>query len=141
MPIPLLGVTVANRQGGGAEIVNVMSGSVADLAYIHPGDVINEVDGKKVKTPMELAAELSGKTPGSKIRIGYMYKSDMMGIFAEGNLARSWKKSVGFGSDESEPCTPHVPRFGDSGGQNSSLTLIEYLKRLAAAVQLRPWPT
>jgi hypothetical protein len=25
---------------------------------------------------MELAAELSGKTPGSKIRIGYMYKSD-----------------------------------------------------------------
>jgi PDZ domain-containing secreted protein len=41
--------------------------------------VINEVDGKKVKTPMELAAELSGKTPGSKIRIGYMYRSEMMG--------------------------------------------------------------
>jgi predicted metalloprotease with PDZ domain len=46
MPIPVLGVTVANHQGG-AEIVNVMSGSVADLAYIHVGDVINEVDGKK----------------------------------------------------------------------------------------------
>ena len=60
MPIPVLGVTVANHQGGGAEIVNVMSGSIADLAYIHAGDVINEVDGKKVKTPMveaEVAAE------------------------------------------------------------------------------------
>jgi hypothetical protein len=81
MPIPVLGVSVAQRQEGGARIVSVVSGSVADLAYMHVGDVIDEVDGKAVKTPMELAAELSGRPPGSKVRIGYQYRNEAMGYW------------------------------------------------------------
>jgi S1-C subfamily serine protease len=44
----------------------------AALAGMHPGDVINAVDGKPIKTPMELAAELSNHPTGDKVRIGYM---------------------------------------------------------------------
>jgi PDZ domain-containing secreted protein len=33
--------------------------------------VANAVDGKPVKSPMELAAALSGRTTGDKVRLGY----------------------------------------------------------------------
>jgi PDZ domain-containing secreted protein len=39
---------------------------------LHVGDVINAVDGKPVKTPMELAAELANRPTGDKVRLGYM---------------------------------------------------------------------
>jgi hypothetical protein len=69
MPIPVLGISVGTREEGGAQIVATASGGVADLAYLHVGDVIDEVDGKAIKTPMELAAELSSRAPGSKIHL------------------------------------------------------------------------
>jgi PDZ domain-containing secreted protein len=34
--------------------------------------VINAVDGKRVKTPMELAVELSNRAAGDKVRLGYL---------------------------------------------------------------------
>lgn len=37
------------------------------MAALHPGDLVKAVDGKTVRTPMELAAELSGRT--GKVRI------------------------------------------------------------------------
>jgi PDZ domain-containing secreted protein len=37
------------------------------MASLHIGDLIKAVDGKAVRTPMELAAELSDKT--GKVRI------------------------------------------------------------------------
>ncbi len=40
------------------------------MASLKPGDLIRSVDGKVVKTPMELAAELSDKT--GKVRIGIL---------------------------------------------------------------------
>jgi PDZ domain len=39
----------------GAEIVEVQRGSVAELAMLRVGDVITAVDGKPVKSPMEVA--------------------------------------------------------------------------------------
>jgi C-terminal processing protease CtpA/Prc len=38
------------------------------MASLHVGDLITSIDGKAVRTPMELAAELSGKS--GKVRIG-----------------------------------------------------------------------
>jgi hypothetical protein len=40
------------------------------MASLKPGDLIKSVDGKAVRTPMELAAELSDKT--GKVRIGIL---------------------------------------------------------------------
>jgi hypothetical protein len=70
MSIPVLGVIVAPQEFDGAKIVDVTSGGVAQMASLKPGDLIRSVDGKIVKTPMELAAELSDKT--GKVRLGIL---------------------------------------------------------------------
>ena len=70
MPITSLGVVVAPQEFDGAKIVEVVSGGVAEMASLKPGDLIKSVDGKPVKTPMELAAELSDKS--GKVRIGIL---------------------------------------------------------------------
>ena len=72
MKIDALGVTVALGRAGGAEITDEAPDGVAALARLHAGDVINAVDGKPVKTPMELAKELANRPAGDKVRIGYM---------------------------------------------------------------------
>jgi C-terminal processing protease CtpA/Prc len=40
------------------------------MASLHVGDLIKAVDGKAVRTPMELAAELADKT--GKVRISIL---------------------------------------------------------------------
>ena len=70
MSIPALGVVVAPQEFDGAKIVDVITGGVAQMASLKPGDLIRSVDGKVVKTPMELAAELSDKT--GKVRLGIL---------------------------------------------------------------------
>jgi S1-C subfamily serine protease len=72
MKIDALGVTVALGRNAGAEITYEAPNGVAALAGLHRGDVINTVDGKAVKTPMELAEELANRPAGGKVRIGYM---------------------------------------------------------------------
>jgi hypothetical protein len=72
MKINALGIMAAVGQQQGAEIAEVFPNGVAALAALHRGDVINAVDGKPVKTPMELAAELTDRAPGDKIRLGYL---------------------------------------------------------------------
>jgi len=69
-----LGLAVVPRGLEGAEIVEVVPGSVAEWAGLQPGDVINGIDGKTVRTPMELAAELSGRGTGEKVRLAYMVR-------------------------------------------------------------------
>ena len=72
MPIPALGLRANPRESGGAQIEEIVSGSTSEQAGLRIGDVINFVDGKAVRTPMELAAELSNQPPGAKVRLGYL---------------------------------------------------------------------
>jgi hypothetical protein len=71
MKIDALGIIVTLGRSQGAEITEVAPNGIAALAGLHPGDVINTVDGKLVKSPMELAAELSNRAAGDKVRLGY----------------------------------------------------------------------
>jgi hypothetical protein len=68
MAIHSLGVIAAPQEFNGARILEIEPGSVAEMASLHVGDLVKSVDGKIVRTPMELAAELSDKT--GKVRIG-----------------------------------------------------------------------
>jgi hypothetical protein len=70
MPITSLGVVVAPQEFDGAKVLEIAPGSVAEMASLKPGDLIKSVDGKTVRTPMELAAELSDKS--GKVRIGIL---------------------------------------------------------------------
>jgi PDZ domain len=69
MPIHSLGVVVAPQEFDGARILEIEPGSIAEMASLHVGDLIRSVDGKAVKTPMELAAEISDKTGRVRITI------------------------------------------------------------------------
>ena len=68
MPIPALGLAVGPQEFDGAKILEIVPGGVAEMASLKVGDLIKSVDGKPVKTPMELAAELSDKS--GKVHIG-----------------------------------------------------------------------
>lgn len=68
MPIHPLGIVAAPQEFDGAKILQIEPGSVAEMASLHVGDLIKSVDGKAVRTPMELAAELADKS--GKVRIG-----------------------------------------------------------------------
>lgn len=85
--ISSLGVIVTVGRSSGAEIASEAPTGVAALAGLHVGDVINAVDGRSVKTPMELAAELSGKAAGTKVRVGYlisgMWQSEVVTLLNE----------------------------------------------------------
>lgn len=72
MKLDALGVKVTLGRSAGAEISDVAPNGVAALAGLHRGDVINTVDGKSVRTPMELAAELASRQAGDKLRLGYL---------------------------------------------------------------------
>lgn len=74
MKISVLGVMVASGRNPGAEITNEAPNGVAALAGVRVGDVINTVDGKPVRTPMELAAELANHTTGDRIKIGFLIR-------------------------------------------------------------------
>ena len=74
MQIPSLSAMVRLGNTPGAEVVDEAPNGVAALAGLHPGDVINAVDGKPITTPMELAAALSGLAPGTQVRLGYMLR-------------------------------------------------------------------
>ncbi len=68
MNVYALGVVVTLGRNQGAEITSEAPNGV--------GDVIDSVDGKPVKTPIELAAELSGKPAGTKIRLGFLIRGE-----------------------------------------------------------------
>jgi len=70
MSIPALGLFVGPQEFDGAKILEIVPGGVAEMASLKVGDLIKSVDGRPVKTPMELAAELSDKS--GKVRIGIL---------------------------------------------------------------------
>jgi hypothetical protein len=74
MVIAPLGIRAAASGSTGAEVEDIAPGSVAELAGLKIGDVINAIDGKPVRTPMELASELSAKPPGTKVELGMMIR-------------------------------------------------------------------
>jgi hypothetical protein len=70
--ISSLGITAAIGNNPGAEITDEVSNGAAALANMHLGDVIVSVDGKTIKSPSELAAELASRAPGNHLRIGFL---------------------------------------------------------------------
>lgn len=72
--VPALGIMAVLGRNPGAEVVDEAPNGTAALAGIHVGDVIDAVDGKPVRTPMELAAELANRAVGDKVKIGFLIR-------------------------------------------------------------------
>jgi len=71
--IPTLGVYVVQSENG-ARITDTSPNSAAELAGLHPGDIINSVNGSPVSSPTELISAMSTISVGSKVRLGYMIR-------------------------------------------------------------------
>jgi hypothetical protein len=81
MPVSALGIYVRTTEDNkGAEIVDVIPGSVADFGGLHRGYIITSVATRDVHTPMELAAALSDAS--GKVQIGYTFKTSALGWMA-----------------------------------------------------------
>ncbi len=62
----------------GALVGDVVEGGAADKAGIKKDDVINEINGIKVKSSSELQEQVSRYRPGDKITVGYMRDKKQM---------------------------------------------------------------
>lgn len=65
--VPLLGITVDSKMS----IIRLFPDSVL-AGHLEPGDVINSVDGKDVRSPEELTSATASLTKGTKVKIGYL---------------------------------------------------------------------
>jgi hypothetical protein len=77
--VVLLGLAVTDWEDGGVQIVKIASASPAEVAGLHVGDVINFVDGKPVRSAPDLTAALANRPLGSKVRLGYMFHTNVLG--------------------------------------------------------------
>jgi hypothetical protein len=68
MAIASLGIVVGPQEFDGAKIIEVDPAGIGEMASMKAGDLIKTVDGKPIRTPMELLAELQDKT--GKVKIG-----------------------------------------------------------------------
>ncbi len=70
---PTIGVFwKANPEGKGAVIEAVMTASPASAGGIKPGDVVVEIDGQAVNTPVDMAVLLFRKNVGDTVQIVYL---------------------------------------------------------------------
>lgn len=68
-PHPVLGVQLGAQKGGGVPIAGVSPGGAAAEAGLLAGDVIISVNGRKVETGTDVAAEIHRLGPGAEARI------------------------------------------------------------------------
>ena len=62
---------------GGVRIVEVAENSAAELAGLRVGYVITEIDGKRIVTTNDLAAELAKRSPGTRVHIVYLVHTNL----------------------------------------------------------------
>ncbi len=76
----VLGASGTNwEQGGvrGVEILGIAPDNAAEVSGLHTGDVITDVNGRKIRSTQDLASVLVQNGPGSRISVGYMFKSNL----------------------------------------------------------------
>jgi hypothetical protein len=76
----VLGISGANwSEGGqgGIEIIDIATDSPADIAGLHLREVITDVNGRRIRSIQDLAAVLAQNEPGSKIVVGYIFRSTL----------------------------------------------------------------
>jgi S1-C subfamily serine protease len=66
-----LGIDVATTPQGGVMVVDVFPGSPAQAAGMEVGDVITQIDGRKIFAPSDVSAALSGKHPGDQVQLAF----------------------------------------------------------------------
>ena len=75
-----LGISGADwEQSGvkGVEILSISGNSSAEIAGLHKGDVITEVNGKTVRSTYDFARVLAELEPGTRVSIAYLIRTQL----------------------------------------------------------------
>jgi hypothetical protein len=70
--IPELGLEADTAEPSGARVISVSPGGSADRAGLRATDVIQEIDGKRVPSAQDLAAQLSAEPAGARVQLKYL---------------------------------------------------------------------
>jgi hypothetical protein len=73
-----VGIRTETTDIAGARISEIAGGSVADHLGLHVGYVITSIDGRAVLGPAELETELQNRPPGTRVRVGYMFRTSAL---------------------------------------------------------------
>jgi hypothetical protein len=73
----ILGSDWQEQGAMGVEIVKVLEGSSAEIAGLHQGEVITDVNGVNVHSTQDLSNILSKMEPGTRVNVSYLYKSNI----------------------------------------------------------------
>jgi putative serine protease PepD len=65
----VLGVSVNDNPEGGARIVSVVDGGPAQKAGLQAGDVVTQLDGRKIETSDALVAAVRAHVPGDAVKL------------------------------------------------------------------------
>lgn len=68
---PWLGIDVTTSAYGGVMVVNVAPGSPAYWAGMEAGDVITQIDGRRILAPSDVASALAGMHAGQHVTIQF----------------------------------------------------------------------
>ncbi len=76
----VLGIAGTNWQDGGSkgvEITGIAPDSAAELAGLQVGNVIIEMNGRKIRSTQDLAEFLAENGPGTKLTVYFVFKSNL----------------------------------------------------------------
>ena len=62
---------------GGVKITEVAENSAAELAGLRAGYVITEIDGRRIASTDDLAAELARRSPGTRVHVVYLVHTNL----------------------------------------------------------------
>lgn len=63
---------VSRMYGSGVIVSTVSKGGPAEKAGLQPGDVIESIDGRKIKDGDDMVNDIAGRRPGSTVKLGYL---------------------------------------------------------------------
>lgn len=119
----------------GAYVNDVVDESPADSAGIQEGDVITDLNGKKIESAWDVTDAVRSTAPGTKVTVKVNRKGESKSITAViGKQRRTRSFSFGESSEPSEPSAPAAPRIMMRmfGGENSEgMELLPLGKQLA----------
>jgi serine protease Do len=99
--------SAVNRMYGftnGVIVSTVVPGKGAAKAGIQPGDILISIDGRNIKGGDDLVNDISGRSIGSTIKLGYIRNGKQaVANVVIGDRAETYAELVGGGNDNSSP--------------------------------------
>jgi serine protease Do len=94
---------VARMYGSGVIVSTVSKGGPAEKAGLQPGDVIESIDGRKIKDGDDLVNDIAARRPGSTVKLGYLRDGKAASTTVSiGDRAKIFADLNGNGQDDSQ---------------------------------------